>query len=105
MRFSLPAMKAYQLTLSDGFIAYLGTKDARPAQNDIVVSGATYTYDPENGRLTIKKVTGSEVSITGPYTSIEQTGTDTPTTKIIRNGQILILKDGKTYNTLGIVVD
>lgn len=94
----------YQLTLRDGFYAYLGTKDDRPRQSDIVVTGASYTYDENNGRLKIYNVTGV-VHITGPYTSIEKPETDAKTTKIIRNGQILILKNGKTYTTLGALVD
>ena len=95
---------AYQLTLREGFYAYLGTKDIRPRESDIVVTGASYTYDESNGRLKIYNVTGA-VHITGPCTEMEQTETDVKATKIIRNGQILILKNGKTYNTLGALVD
>ena len=37
-------------------------------------------------------------------TAIEQTNADAKTTKILRNGQVLILRDEKTYNTLGVEV-
>lgn len=93
---------AYQLTLSSGFVAYLGTPNNRPASSDIVITGATYTYDESNGRLTIKKVNGA-MTITGPYsaTSNEQIQSAQSPAKFIRNGQILILNQGRTYNLLG----
>lgn len=95
---------AYQLTLSSGFIAYLGTADNRPTSRDIVVTGATYTYDESNGRLTVKSVSGN-MTITGPYSDIDQTKTPATATKIIRNGQILIYKNGKAYTTMGLPID
>ena len=93
---------AYQLTLSSGFVAYLGTPNNRPASSDIVITGATYTYDESNGRLTIKKVSEA-MTITGPYsaTSNEQIQSAQSPAKFIRNGQILILNQGRTYNLLG----
>ena len=100
----VPMWPAYQLTLSSGFIAYLGTPGNRPASRDIVVTGATYTYDESNGRLTVKSVSGN-MTITGPYSDIDQTKTPATATKIIRNGQILIYKNGKAYTTMGLPID
>ena len=93
---------AYQLTLSSGFIAYLGTPNNRPTKNDIVITGATYTYDESNGRLTINEVNGA-MTIIGPYsaTHYEQTMTVQAPSKFIRNGRILILNQGRTYNLIG----
>lgn len=97
---------AYSLTLKDGFIAYVGKYAAKmtPA-NEVTVTGATYTYDNTTGRLTITKVTGA-VSITVPSAeAIEMTADSQKAIKVIHNGQILILKNGKAYNTLGAIVD
>ena len=94
---------AYSLTLADGFIAYLGDKDNRP--KSVTVTGATSTYDPESGRLTIKNVTGN-VTITGPVPSaIEHTADGQKAVKMMHRGQVLILKNGKAYNTLGVQVE
>ena len=97
---------AYSLTLKDGFIAYVGKYAAKmtPA-SEVTVTGATYTYDNTTGRLTITKVTGP-VTITVPSAeAIEMTADSQKAIKVIHNGQILILKNGKAYNTLGAVVD
>lgn len=97
---------AYSLTLKDGFIAYVGKYAAKmtPA-SEVTVTGATYTYDNTTGRLTITKVTGA-VSITVPSAeAIEMTADSQKAIKVIHNGQILILKNGKAYNTLGAIVD
>ena len=59
----------------------------------------------KTGRLTITKVTGP-VTITVPSAeAIEMTADSQKAIKVIHNGQILILKNGKAYNTLGAVVD
>jgi len=92
---------AYSLTLADGFIAYLGDKDNRPEA--VTVTGATYTYDKETGRLTITKVTG-EVSIAAVPTALELTADGQKAVKRMYNGQILIIKNGKAYNSLGVPV-
>jgi hypothetical protein len=94
---------AYSLTLAEGFIAYLGDKDNRP--ESVTVTGATSTYDPESGRLTIKNVTGN-VTITAPtVTALEHTADGQKAVKVIHRGQVLILKNGKAYNTLGVQVE
>lgn len=93
---------AYSLTLRDGFIAYLGTPDSRPEAVD--VTGAAYTYDPASGRLTITNVTGA-VTISAPILSALESITDSPkAVKVMHRGQILIIKNGKAYNTLGMPV-
>ena len=94
---------AYSLTLADGFIAYLGDKTNRP--ESVTVTGATSTYDPKSGRLTIKNVTGN-VTITAPtVTAIEHTADGQKAVKVLHRGQVLILKNGKAYNTLGVPVE
>ena len=88
----------YTLTLNSGFVAYLGTPDARPQQ--ATVTGATYTYDSTTGRLIIKSVTGA-VSITTTTTAMEEIETAPTNYKTIHNGQVIIIRDGKMYNMMG----
>lgn len=88
----------YTLTLNSGFVAYLGTPDARPQQ--VTVTGATYTYDSTTGRLIIKSVTGA-VSITTTTTAMEEIETAPTNYKTIHNGQVVIIRDGKIYNMMG----
>ena len=96
-----PIWPAYRLTQSSGFIAYLGTKDQRP--EEVTVTGATYTYDPKNGRLTIKNVS-DDMTISSPWESaegIENNPTEQKAYKTIRNGQVVIVREGKMYNVMG----
>ena len=91
----------YTLTLNSGFIAYLGTPNARPTQ--VTVTGATHTYDSTTGRLIIKSVTGA-VSITTTTTAMENIQTTADSYKTIHNGQVVIIRDGKIYNMMGLEI-
>ena len=91
----------YTLTLNSGFVAYLGTPSNRPQQ--VTVTGATYTYDSTTGRLIIKSVTGA-VSITTTTTSMENIQTTADSYKTIYNGQVVIIRDGKIYNMMGLEI-
>lgn len=96
---------AYSLTLADGFIAYLGSKDQRPAEADVTVTGATGTYDESLGRLKIENVTGDvTISVAGTE-ALEWTLDGNKAIKTIHNGQIIIIKNGKAYTLLGVPVD
>lgn len=92
----------YTLTLNSGFVAYLGTPSNRPQQ--VTVTGATYTYDSTTGRLIIKSVTGA-VSITTTTTAIENIQTTADSYKTIYNGQVVIIRDGKMYNIMGVTIE
>lgn len=92
----------YTLTLNSGFVAYLGTPSNRPQQ--VTVIGATYTYDSTTGRLIIKSVTGA-VSITTSTTSMEEIETAPINYKTIYNGQVVIIRDGKMYNIMGVTIE
>lgn len=92
----------YTLTLNSGFVAYLGTPSNRPQQ--VTVTGATYTYDSTTGRLIIKSVTGA-VSITTSTTSMEEIETAPINYKTIYNGQVVIIRDGKMYNIMGVTIE
>ena len=92
----------YTLTLNSGFVAYLGTPSNRPQQ--VTVTGATYTYDSTTGRLIIKSVTGA-VSITTTTTAMENIQTTADSYKTIYNGQVVIIRDGKMYNIMGVTID
>lgn len=92
----------YTLTLNSGFVAYLGTPSNRPQQ--VTVTGATYTYDSTTGRLIIKSVTGA-VSITTTTTAMEEIETAPINYKTIHNGQVVIIRDGKMYNIMGVTIE
>ena len=92
----------YTLTLNSGFVAYLGTPSNRPQQ--VTVTGATYTYDSTTGRLIIKSVTGA-VSITTSTTAMEEIETAPINYKTIYNGQVVIIRDGKMYNIMGVTIE
>ena len=92
----------YTLTLNSGFVAYLGTPSNRPQQ--VTVTGATYTYDSTTGRLIIKSVTGA-VSITTTTTAMENIHTTADSYKTIYNGQVVIIRDGKMYNIMGVTIE
>ena len=92
----------YTLTLNSGFVAYLGTPSNRPQQ--VTVTGATYTYDSTTGRLIIKSVTGA-VSITTTTTAMEEIETAPINYKTISNGQVVIIRDGKMYNIMGVTIE
>ena len=92
----------YTLTLNSGFVAYLGTPSNRPQQ--VTVTGATYTYDSTTGRLIIKSVTGA-VSITTTTTAMEEIETALINYKTIYNGQVVIIRDGKMYNIMGVTIE
>jgi len=94
---------AYKLTLKDGFIAYLGSKDNRP--DEVTVTGAQYTYDPELGRLTIKNVIGAVTITIAGAEAVELTEDGRQAIKTIHNGQVVILKAGKMYNVMGQIVE
>lgn len=92
----------YTLTLNSGFVAYLGTPSNRPQQ--VTVTGATYTYDSTTGRLIIKSVTGA-VSITTTSTGVENIEMVPTNYKAIYNGQVVIIRDGKMYNIMGVTIE
>lgn len=92
----------YTLSLSSGFIAYLGTPEARP--KEVTVTGATYSYDATNGRLIIKDVRGSVTITTSDNTALEYTTTTQQVIKTLHNGQMVIIRDGQIYNAMGMVI-
>jgi len=99
-----PLWPAYRLTTKSGFIAYLGTRDSRP--EEVTVTGASYSYDKESGRLTISNVSG-KVSITSPWEEPQGLNTvpaASPSYKTIRHGQVVIVRDGKIFNVLGQII-
>lgn len=92
----------YTLSLSSGFIAYLGTPEARP--KEVTVTGATYSYDATNGRLIIKDVRGAVTITTSDNTALEYTTTTQQVIKTLHNGQMVIIRDGQIYNAMGMVI-
>lgn len=43
----------------------------------------------------------NSLTLSAEVTGVENVNSDVQTTKVIRNGQVLIVRDGKTYNALG----
>ncbi len=56
------------------------------------------------GNATLQTYTG-EFNTTGTDTSLDEASAGTAVRKIVRNGQVLILRGGKTYTTTGIEVN
>lgn len=101
-----PMWPNYRLTQNSGFIAYMGTKDKRP--ESVTVTGATYTYDKNNGRLIIKNVSGNMTisSVWDETTDGFEGVYEAPKAyKTIYNGQVVIIREGKKYNIMGQVVE
>ena len=89
----------YTLTLRDGFVAYLGAAGARP--KEVTVTGATADYDSVKGRLILTNVTGAVTITVSSTEALESTRDGKQAIKVLRNGQLLILKNGKTFSPLG----
>ena len=67
-----------------------------------------YSYAEEDGVPVYEEIILNEGGTNGSTTSVENTNNPSPTTncqKIIRNGQLLILRDDKTYNIVGQIVE
>ena len=56
------------------------------------------------GNATLQTYTG-EFNTTSTATSLDEASAGTAVRKIVRNGQVLILRGGKTYTTTGIEVN
>ena len=66
-----------------------------------------YTFDmtvKDTDNATLQTYTG-EFNTTGTATALDNTATDTTVQKIIRNGQVLILRGDKTYTPMGVEVN
>ena len=97
----------YKHTLKNGFIAYIGSNGNHPEK--VAVTGASSTYDPNNGRLTVSNVTGAVTISTGehPEQGIEDiyNTTEPAAKKVFYNGHIYIIRDGVWYDFSGRVVE
>lgn len=90
---------AYTRTVKDGFVTYVTYNGAHPAT--VTVTGATANYNPSTGRLTLTNVTGA-VTITSPgVTAVDNAAAQTQVVKVVRNGQVYLLRDDVYYDLLG----
>ena len=65
------------------------------------MEGANFTYDKTNGRLIVSKVT-DDVTVNVLPTGLEDVQWDkTQSIKLLRGGQVYILRGGRKYNTMG----
>lgn len=89
---------AYTYTLSAGFVCYVTTPvGSHPAQ--VPVTGATASYDPTNGRLTLTNVTGPVVI--GTPSAMNEMEARAHAHKYIRSGRVVLTREGRTYSVLG----
>ena len=65
--------------------------------NNTLVGDFVVTLNAETSTLTL-------VPVNNPETLIEQTETQEACRKVLRNGQVLILRGDKAYNLLGVTL-
>lgn len=53
---------------------------------------------PTQGSFTIRNIS---LTVEGDETAVDQVSNEAKATKLIRNGQVLFVRDGKTFNALG----
>jgi hypothetical protein len=103
----LAGVKVIDIVDGFDFAKVLTTNTDLATAIDATTAAATATIDT-NGYLTIylwadaKVYTFSEKEQTdGPATAIDNTVVAPQVEKIVRNGQVLIIRDGKTFNMMG----
>lgn len=91
----------YTHTIPDGFVCYVSAPDGSHPDN-LSVTGATYEYDEQLGRLTITEVQSDvEISVESLPHGLEE-ATETPAArKYFQNGRLIIVKDGTEFDILG----
>lgn len=92
----------YRMTTADGFVAYLGAAGEHPASEEVQISGATYQYDANSGRLEVTGVTND--MIVSLYTSegVDNIQSDKiRCTKALRDGQMYIVVGNSMYSITG----
>ncbi len=95
---------AYKLTMSDGFVGYLNDAEGHPAAEDVQISGASYTYDAQSGRLDVYQVTGPLSVALRTSEGTDNINVPVQTEKVMENGQIFILRGDKKYTICGLEV-
>ena len=102
--YGMPLLQAYCVKPIQNTDKYVQIGDYVEAVGTLVNYGGTTPEINAGGTYTI--LTKHEEN--GSTTSVENTNTPSPMTncqKIIRNGQLLILRDDKTYNIVGQIVE
>ena len=102
--YGMPLLQAYCVKPIQNSDKYVQIGDYVEAVGTLVNYGGTTPEINAGGTYTI--LTKHEEN--GSTTSVENTNTPSPMTncqKIIRNGQLLILRDDKTYNIVGQIVE
>ena len=94
---------AYTLVTSAGAVCYLRmSKGVHPSQ--VEVTGAQYTYDTSTGRLALTNVNQAvTITVKDTPTDLLDAAADvnSPSTKQLRNGHIVIIRNGQTYSLTG----
>jgi hypothetical protein len=95
------------LGITDGFadVAELTTNTDLTEAIDATSAAATVVLDNE-GKMTIYLFADAMVytfsqKSAGPTTLSDNVVITTTTKKVLRNGQVFIIRDGKTYNMMG----
>ena len=90
--------------VENGFISNDFTEENIHATDDNArYTNCTVTLVVDYENAVVKFTVASED--TGEPTSLQQTEVEPVATKIIENGQVLIIKDGVRYNMMGVKVD
>ena len=78
-------------------VALILIEDGDNKWNNTLVGDFVVTLNAEAGTLTL-------VPVENPESLIEQTETQEACRKVLRNGQVLILRGDKAYNLLGVTL-
>ena len=57
--------------------------------------------NPENATSAAFSIRNVSLTVEGDETGVEQISNEAKATKVIRNGQVLFVRDGRTFNALG----
>jgi len=60
-----------------------------------------FMANPENATSAAFSIRNVSLTVEGDETGVEQISNEAKATKVIRNGQVLFVRDGRTFNALG----
>lgn len=89
--------------LNEEYTCSLTESDIHAVDDAVRYTNCTITLVVDYENAVVKFTVASED--TGEPTSLQQTEVEPVATKIIENGQVLIIKDGVRYNMMGVKVD
>lgn len=106
VHFSHPAFfsPCHAYATAAGFVCYVTDPTGSHPAN-LSVEGASYFYDQTTGRLTITNINNDvTVTVSGIIESLDKVVSDTRSTKYLKNGRLVIFKNGTEFDVLGNVI-